>query len=146
MVKVMTRGAEAIPIGVLTKPMAAGDTLTVVPLPLSATTCGEPDALSAILTAPARAPDATGLKLTVIVQLAFAARLAPQLSVCVNELAFVPVIVIPVIDSVAVPSFVRVIGIVAADVPRDVSGNARVVGDKLTVKPVPVSATVCGEP
>src|SRR5437588_840749 len=47
-----------------------------VPFPLSATVCGLPPALSASDSVPARAPEAVGVKVTLMVQLAPAANVA----------------------------------------------------------------------
>src|SRR5579864_6083787 len=53
----------------------------VVPVPLSDAVCGLPVAESVMVTAPVRAPDCDGVKVTLTVQLAPAARLAGQLLV-----------------------------------------------------------------
>jgi hypothetical protein len=52
--------------------------LDETPLPLRATACGLPLALSVTETLALRAPVAAGLKVTLIVHFAPAARLAPQ--------------------------------------------------------------------
>ena len=49
-----------------------------VPVPVSADVCGEPLALSAIVSVPVRVPVAVGVKVTEIVHFAPAATLAPQ--------------------------------------------------------------------
>ena len=53
----------------------------LVPVPVNDTACGLPVALSLTVTAPERAPVAVGVKLTLMVQLAPALRLAPQVFV-----------------------------------------------------------------
>ncbi len=73
-----------------------GDTVTVnaaaVPVPESATVCGEPVALSAIDKEAVREPAAVGLNSTEIVQLAEAAREVVQVVAdSTKELAAVPV-------------------------------------------------------
>jgi len=55
-----------------------GESFAVVPMPLSATFCGLPLALSVMLSAAVRVPDAVGLKVTLTVQLAPAANELPQ--------------------------------------------------------------------
>jgi len=55
-----------------------GESFAVVPLPLSVTFCGLPLALSVMLSAAVRVPDAVGLKVTLTVQLAPAANELPQ--------------------------------------------------------------------
>jgi hypothetical protein len=68
--------------------------------------------LSATFTAALRETAAVGLKLTVMVQLAPAATLVPQVLVCEKELALVPVIEMPspapLNVSAPVPVFVSV--------------------------------------
>lgn len=61
-------------------------------------------------TAADRAPVALGLKMTVMVQLALAATLAPQVFVCEKSPLFVPVMVMPdpLKDNVAFPVLVSV--------------------------------------
>ena len=55
-----------------------------------------------------RVPVAVGLNLTVIVQLALAAILVPQVFTCEKSVGFVPVIVMPVKFSRVLPMFVSV--------------------------------------
>jgi len=55
-----------------------GESFAVVPMPLSVTFCGLPLALSVMLSAAVRVPDAVGLKVTLTVQLAPAANELPQ--------------------------------------------------------------------
>jgi len=61
---------------------ATATTGTAAAVPVSATACGLEAALSVSVIAPVRVPEAVGVKVTEIVQLAFAARLAPQVFVC----------------------------------------------------------------
>ena len=56
-----------------------GESFAVVPIPLSVTFCGLPEALSLMLSAAVRVPDAVGLNLTLILQLAPAANEVPQM-------------------------------------------------------------------
>jgi hypothetical protein len=58
-----------------------------------------------MLIAASSAPTTVGVKVTLRVQLAPAASLAPQLPVCPKSPALLPPIVIPVIASGAVPVF-----------------------------------------
>jgi hypothetical protein len=69
--------------------------VSVVPVPLSVTVCGLLLALSARLRLALNIPEDVGLKVTVIVQLAPAATLVPQVLVSEYELALLPVIEIP---------------------------------------------------
>jgi hypothetical protein len=55
-----------------------GESFAVVPIPLNVTFCGLPAALSLTLNAAVRVPDAVGLKVTLIVQLAPAAKEPPH--------------------------------------------------------------------
>ncbi len=79
-----------------------------VPMPLSDTVCGLPAALSLMLSVAVRSPTAPGLKVTVIVQLAPASRVAGQLFVWVKSPAFVPAMLMPLIVSAALPVLVSV--------------------------------------
>src|SRR5947199_81298 len=65
---------------------------TAVPVPLNPAACGDPVALSVMLTAALRAPAAVGVKVTEIVQLPPAATLDPQVLVWAKSPPFVPVI------------------------------------------------------
>jgi len=79
--------------------------LTDEPVPLSATVCGEPVALSLMVSVPVRVPPAVGVKVTETVQLPPAAKLVPQVLVSVKS----PEAVIELIPRAADPEFVRVI-------------------------------------
>jgi len=121
------------------------------PVPVRLTLCGLPVALSVILTLAERAPVAVGLNVTLIVQFAFAARLAGQVLVSVKSLAFAPAIVMLVIVSAALPEFVSVTACGALDVPTFCDANVRAVGASITAGafaavPVPVRGTDCGLP
>ena len=78
-----------------------------VPVPVRLTVCGLPEALSVMLKVPVRVPDAVGVNVTLIVQLAPAATEPPHVSVSAKSAlaAILPVIVraaLPVLDSVTV--------------------------------------------
>src|SRR5579863_6021238 len=79
-----------------------------VPVPVRATFCGEPDALSEISSVAESAPMARGLKVIAMVQAAFAARELPHVVVLRKDLGSDPAIVmpVPVISSVAAPVLV----------------------------------------
>jgi hypothetical protein len=64
--------------------------------------------LSAIESVARRLPVAAGVNVTPIVQEAPAVRLVPQLLVCEKSPGLAPVIVTPLISSVALPVFVAV--------------------------------------
>ena len=81
-----------------------------VPVPEMLTECGLPAAVDATVTAPEDATAADGVKVTLIVQPAAAARVVAQLCVNVNPL---PVMAIEEMPSAALPEFVKVIGFVA---------------------------------
>ena len=63
------------------KPRLAGLNSTTVPVPVRLTVCGLPAALSVIDNVPVRGPLCVGLKVTLMVQFASAARLEPQVFV-----------------------------------------------------------------
>jgi hypothetical protein len=82
-----------------------------LPVPVRETLCGLPAALSVTVTLAVRVPIAVGLNVTLIVQLAPAARvlgLMGQVVLCAKSPALVPVIPILLMVSAAVPLFVSV--------------------------------------
>jgi len=125
------------------------ETETACPPPLKATVCGEPPALSVIVKVPARVPAAVGVKVTEIMQPDPAPTLVPQLFVWAKS----PDATIDAMVRLAVPEFVIVIVCAALVVPSVCGEKVRLVSERVTVGavttgaiPVPVSATVCGEP
>lgn len=117
------------------------------PVPLSATVCGEPVALSAMLSVAESAAAAAGLKVTETVQKALAASDAPQVLVWVNEEAFVPPIVMLEMVSAAEPEFFTVTVCAAEDALTVVEAKARLVGERLAAgadTPVPLKVIDCG--
>src|SRR5207237_832147 len=89
-VSVIVIGALVVASGWLPKPRLVGANPMpgAVPFPLSATVCGLPPALSATDSVPVRAPEAVGVKVTLIEQLAPAAKVAGLVGQ-----AFAPVLV-----------------------------------------------------
>lgn len=120
----------------------------LVPVPVSVTVCGLPEALSLIVTEAVRLPGAMGANATLMVQLPPAATEAPQVFVAGKSPGFAPVT--PKLDmvSVALPLLVRVIVCAAADVLTNWLPNVRVVAESPTSLdvPVPVKFTVWGLP
>lgn len=76
--KVMTCTGLMVPTVWLAKFTLPGDKLAIVPVPVRATVCGLPLALSATVMVPLTVPFVVGVKLTEIVQLAPLGRLARQ--------------------------------------------------------------------
>ncbi len=74
------------------------------PVPVSGTEWGDPGASEVMVMAPVRVPKAVGVKVTVIVQLPVAARVAPQ----VVTLEKSPLATIEAMFRVALPLLVRV--------------------------------------
>jgi hypothetical protein len=113
------------------------------------TVCGEPVALSAILTEAESAPVASGVKPTVIVQVLPLAT-EEHVLVCEKDEGFVPPRVTPVTVSALTPVFFNVTVCAAAAVLIVVDAKVSKVGERVATgafdAPVPVSATVCGEP
>jgi hypothetical protein len=147
---------EVEPMAVDAKVKLAGESVTVrapaaVAVPVSATVCGEPVALSATDRLPDFAPAVTGLNSTEIVQVALAANVVPQVFAdTANEVKLAPVRVSEVKVTADVPVFFTVI-VCAAEVEfAAVEPNVRLVGESVTESAaavaVPFSATVCGEP
>ncbi len=124
-----------------------------VPVPLSETVCVAPvtlPALSVMVSVPLRAPEAAGVKPTVMVQVEPATSVAPQLLVSEKspELALPPIVMLAIVNG-PVPELVMVTLCAAAATPTAVLGNVRVVGEAAaegTATPVPVRVTVCVVP
>ena len=79
-----------------------------MPVPVRLTVCGLPAALSIIVIAPVLVHGAVGLNITLIVQFAVAATLAPQVFVSEKSPLFAPVMAMLEMFSVAVPLLVSV--------------------------------------
>ncbi len=91
-------------------PLAAASEKSV-PVPVSETVCGLPDALSMIVTEAERLPVADGVNVTLMEQFAFTASvalLAGHVFVCAKSLLLVPVRVMLEMVSGAVPELVSV--------------------------------------
>jgi hypothetical protein len=82
--------------------------LVVVPVPVNEIVCGEPLALSVILTLEVFAPVRIGENTTEIEQLAPAVNVAPQVFDNLKSCAWLPVSTIEVNERLAVPPFVTV--------------------------------------
>jgi hypothetical protein len=149
-VPVFVRVTARAPLVVVTnwlpndKELADRVTAGATPVPVKATVCGLPLALSFTVSVPVLVPVAVGVKVTSIAQLAPAATLAPHVLVCANS----PLIPILPIVSAVLPVLLRLIACAALLVPTNWFPNDRGLGDRVTVDatPVPVKATVCGLP
>src|SRR6267143_1582181 len=95
------------------------------PVPVNGTVCGLPPALSVIVSVPVRAPNAVGANVTLILQFAPAAKVAPQ---ALLEIAKLPEAVIELIVRVALPLFVRVTVFAALVVVSNCPPKDRLVG------------------
>ena len=107
-------------------------TAEAVPVPLRLMGCGLPDALSVTFTAAVRLPVAAGVKVTLMVQVALAARLAGQSLDCAKSAALVPATAIALIVSGPVPVFRRVEACGALVAPTPCEPKARVAGVSVT--------------
>jgi hypothetical protein len=88
----------------------AGPTVAdaATPVPLKGTVCGLPAALSVKLSVEERLPVFAGVNVTLIVQLAFTARVFPQVCVC-EKYALLPLVILMVVkDKDEVPALVSV--------------------------------------
>src|SRR5271155_1789207 len=132
-------------------------TCEVTPVPLNATICGLPVALSAIFSVAVRAPFACGANSTLIVQLAPAASVPVALHPALDEgsgteksPAFAPLTVKLVKFTGPVLVFITVTLIAALVVVSACDPNAKLLGVTVTVAvpgvPVPVKVTICGLP
>src|SRR5438128_697379 len=134
--------------------MGAKVTAGAMPVPARDTDCGLPAASSVMFTAAARTPGASGVKLTLIVQLApGATELAPVGQVLpaakAKSAACAPVMVMLVRFSGAPPLLVSVTFCAGLVVPTRCSPNALLVAESVavgSVTPVPVSDSDCGLP
>src|SRR5215203_3447481 len=123
-VRVTLCAGLVVPISRLPKPRLVGEKVTAgpgaTPVPLSATACGLPGALSLIVTEAVRVPAAVGLKVAEIVQLAPGASvlgLSGQLLSWTKSPALAPLRPMLVITSGAVPEFSKVELWAALEVP-----------------------------
>jgi hypothetical protein len=116
------------------------------PIPLSATVCGLPPALSAIVTVPPFDPLLPGSKKTPIEQLDPAARVSPQALRTPKSLELDATLVIV---SVASPVFVAVMVCGKPVVPTNCPGKTMLDGDNVSAAAgvvTPVKPTGCGLP
>ena len=90
-----------------------------VPVPERPTDWGLPVALSVIARAAARVPLAAGVKVALMVQLAPAATLDPQLLVWAKSLALAPESAMLVMLKATLPELVKVTALVVLVVPTD---------------------------
>jgi hypothetical protein len=103
-----------------------------VPVPVSVTVCGEPDALSETATVAAKLAADAGVKVTEMVQFPAAASELPQVfAEIAKSPGLVPPSVMLVMASVALPGLESVMFCAADVVPTVVLLNATVDGDKL---------------
>jgi hypothetical protein len=103
-----------------------------------------------MVSVPLRAPEAAGVKPTVMVQVEPATSVAPQLFVSEKspELALPPIVMLAIVNG-PVPELVMVALCAVAATPTTVLGNVRVVGEAAaegTATPVPVRVTFCVVP
>jgi hypothetical protein len=116
------------PTELMVSPVELLETLTAESVPVSATVCGEPLALSVMVTAPVRAPPAVGVKVTEILQFAPAATLEPQ----VLDSAKSPDAAIEVMLKAARPELVSVTDCAELVEPVVCPANVRLVGVSVT--------------
>ncbi len=123
-----------VPTSTPVKLRPTGDSVATgaTPVPLIGTVCGLPGALSVNLTVDDRLPVLVGVKTTLIVQLAFAAREEGQLLVCEKSAVLLLEILMFVTDKDAFPVFVSVIACGVLPMPTCWFPKLRLVGDKLT--------------
>lgn len=121
-------------------------------MPESGADCGLFAALSVTLTAALRVAATAGVNVTLIVQLAPAARVfepVGQVFVCAKLAEFAPVIVMPLMLSAALPLLVRVMLFAGLVLPTLTLPKLRLVGLSVTAGavgfcPVPLKAMACG--
>jgi hypothetical protein len=113
---------------------------------MRSTLCGLSDALSVMVTDAVRVPGLVGVKVTLIVQLAPAAKLAPQVLAWMKSPPLAPVMEMPVIVRVAVPLLVKVSVWAPLLLPTATPLKLMLVPDRVTAgaTPLPVSDTLSG--
>src|ERR1017187_8770434 len=99
-----------------------------LPVPVTTPDCGEPAALSATEIAAVKLAAEVGVKVTVMVQVAPAANVVPQVLVSPKLLALVPVTEMLVMVRAVFPGFDNVMGSGVADVLMVVLGKASGLG------------------
>jgi|SRR5450755_261119 len=82
--------------------------LPLVPVPVRAAVCGELASLSATLRVAVAAAAAVGVKVTLIVQVAPTASVAPQVEICAKDVGDAPPMVTAIAESAAALLLVRV--------------------------------------
>lgn len=112
-----------------------------VPVPVSGTVCGLLFALSVIVIAPVRVPVAVGVKVTLILQFAPAASVAPQGFGLVTR-AKSPLATMLLMDNVPLPLLVMVTIFPGAVLPTTTAPQVSEVGDSVTAPLPPVGFTV----
>jgi hypothetical protein len=146
-VRVTTWGAVLVPRDTVPKARLAGARFAtgVSPVPLKGTFCVLPEALSENVRLALSAPIMLGANVTLAVQLAPAATVEPQVFVWLKSGAFVPVMVMPVIESETVPEFVRATTWAAVLVPTAIVPKATLAGARVAtgIPPEPLRGTFC---
>jgi hypothetical protein len=133
LVKVTVCGELVVPIATVAKLRLVGESFAVVPIPLRLTFCGLPAALSEMLSAAVRVPEAVGLKVTLMLQLAPAAKEVPHVWVWAKSAALIPTIAMALMVRVAVPVFLSATIFALLLVSIACVGNVRLVGDRATI-------------
>ena len=126
--------ALVVPVFTVPKESAVGPKLTPpevepeeeMPEPVRPTVCGLPAALSLTESVPFNVPVVWGLKLTLMVQLAFGASELPHVWVSAKD----PLAVMPEMVSVALPEFFSVTAWAALVVPTSRLAKVNEVGDR----------------
>jgi hypothetical protein len=143
--KVITSVAE-LPAEPMVRLVEVGVTDTDIPVPVSATVCGDPVALSVMVRVPLRAPDVVGVKMTAMAQFAPTAMAEPQVFVSLKS----PPAAMEVTATATEPELVRVTVCAVLLEPTASAVKVRLAGAKVTVGggvvAVPLSVTVCGDP
>lgn len=141
-VSVTVWGELMLPTATAPKFKPLGETVAgTPPLPVRTVTCGLPAALSVAVKVPSTEPPVVGVNVTPTVQLAPAARLAPQVLLAIAKPALA---VMPAMLTDALPPFVRVAVLAALVAPTGTVPKSNSLGDQLTgPEPVPERLTVC---
>src|SRR6516225_2557195 len=145
LVRVTIWAGLVVPTSTGAKYRLVGESLAVVPTPARLTFCGLPAALSVTLSIATRVPNAVGVKVTRMLQLAYGANELTQL-LCAKSATSAPVIAMPVTVKGVVPTLVSVTNWAGLVAPMPTAPKYRLVGESCAVVPTPARLTFCGLP
>lgn len=142
LVMVTLCGLLLLPSCTVPKLRLLGTNCITVPVPLSGTDWGLPEALSVMETFALKFPEVAGVKVTVIVQLAPGPRLEPQLWLWLKALALAPPMLMPPMLNVLPPLLVSVTVWPGLLVLINCVANCRLEGESWTPGPLDAACSI----